>query len=150
MVKFENALDVRPLDDGSNWMVLEDFYYDTDVSLTPSPHRGTVPFMASVQCIGYSNRSYGFRICIPKGFVTDFASIPRPLWPVVGGPADGKYRKIAVVHDGLYRGYGLATRGQADRVLLEGMKFSGCSWHQRWAIYSGVRVGGWASYKGDL
>jgi hypothetical protein len=129
MVKFEDALDVRPLDDGSNWLVLEDFYYDTDVRLS-GPNV--------------------LRIVVPKGFVTDFASIPRALWAVVGGPADGKYRKIAVVHDWLYRTKGLATRPEADAVLLEGMKFSGCSWLQRSVIYSGVRAGGWASYKGGL
>jgi hypothetical protein len=145
MVKFENALDVRALDDGKNWLVLEDFYYDTDIRLTPA-----VPYPLQVRCIGYSNRTSGWRIMVPKGFTTDFASIPRPLWAIVGGPADGKYRKIAVVHDLLYRTRGLATKKQADRVLLEGMKFSGCSWRQRTVIYAGVRVGGSTSYKGGL
>jgi hypothetical protein len=134
MVKFEDALDVRPLDDGKNWLVLEDFYYDSDIL-----------------CAGLRmGDSWGSRICVPKGFTTDFASIPRPLWNIVGGPADGKYRKIAVVHDYLYRTKMLATRYQADQVLLEGMKFSGCSWWERTVIYSGVRVGGRTSYKGGL
>jgi hypothetical protein len=132
MVKFENALDVRPLDDGRNWLVLEDFYYDTDVSCGVTPSNVT------------------HRIEVPAGFITDFASIPRPLWALVGGPADGKYRKIAVIHDYLYRTRFIATRKQADDVLLEGMKFSGCSWFQRTIIYSGVRVGGSGSYKGEL
>jgi len=125
--KFEDALDVRPLDDGRNWLVLEDFYYQTDV------------IMAS-----------GHRVSVPKGFVTDFASIPRIAWGIVGGPADGKYRKIAVVHDWLYRTPGLATRGQADAVLLEGMKVSGCSWWEQHVIYYAVRAGGHSSYKGML
>lgn len=129
MVKFEDALDVRPLDDGRNWLVLEDFYYDTDVHL-------------SGQMAGC--------VVVQKGFVTDFASIPRPLWPVVGGPADGKYRKIAVIHDKLYRTPGLATKAQADAVLLEGMKFCGVNWAQRYAIYWGVRIGGSSSYKGGM
>lgn len=128
-VKFENALDVRPLDDGKNWQVLEDFYYDTDVNLAGIKWN---------------------RIQVEKGFITDFASIPRIAQSIVGGPADGKYRKIAVVHDKLYRTKGLCTRKQADDVLLEGMKFSGCSWWQRTVIYSAVRVGGMSSYKGQL
>lgn len=154
MVKFENALDVQPLDDGRNWMVLEDFYYDTDVWLTPSilrmkPAPGSpLPW---VELAAHTQGTQGWwRICVPKGFVTDFASIPRPLWGIVGGPADGPYRKIAVFHDGLYRTPGLATRPQADSVLLEGMKVSGCSRWQRTVIYSGVRVGGFNSYKGGL
>lgn len=144
MVKFENALDVRAQDDGRNWLVLEDFYYDTDVMLDGASTDGPV------RSIGYSNYTSGRRIMIPKGFITDFASIPRVLWSAVGGPAEGKYRKAAVVHDFLYRTPGLATRPQADAVLLEAMKFLGCSWWQRTVIYSGVRVGGGSSYKGGL
>lgn len=125
MVRFENALDVRPLDDGRSWLVLEDFYYDTDVGI-PNP-----------------------RIVVPAGFVTDFASIPRAAWPIVGGPAEGKYRKIATVHDRLYRAKGLATRAQADAVFLEGMKVSGCPWWQRTTLYLAVRLGGGSSYKGE-
>lgn len=130
MVKFENALDVSPLDDGKNWLVLEDFYYDTDVRLTGG--------------------AWTRRVIVEKGFTTDFASIPRLLWAIVGAPADGKYRKIAVVHDKLYRTKGLATRIEADHILLEGMKFSGCGWWERHIIYTGVRAGGWCSYKGGL
>lgn len=129
MKKFEDALEVSPLDDDINWVVLEDFYYDTDVLLT-----------------GVSSH----RVVALRGFTTDFASIPRLLWTLIGGPAEGRYRKIAVIHDVLYRTKGLATRKEADAVLYEGMKFSGCSWHQRWAIYLGVRMGGYFSYKGGL
>jgi hypothetical protein len=144
--KFEDALDVRPQDDGTNWLVLEDFCYDTDVELTPK--MGYTRFPHDHPWV--ESWAKGWRICIPKGFITDFASIPRALWGVVGGPADGKYRKAAVVHDGLYRTLGLVTRPQADAVLLEAMKVSGCSWWERTVIYSGVRVGGSTSYKGGL
>lgn len=123
MVKFENALDVRAMDDGVHWVVLEDFYYDTDVEL---PDR---------------------RIGVSAHFMTDFASIPRIVWPIIGGPADGKYRKIAVVHDQLYRTDGLSTRAQADAVFLEGMKFSGCAWWQRTAMYLAVRLNGWRTWR---
>lgn len=144
MVRFEDALDVRALDNGRDWQVLEDFYYVTDVTLAGWPAH-----MKDVSN-GRVTKAWGARIEIPKGFVTDFASIPRPLWSIVGGPADGKYRKAAVVHDFLYRTGGVATRYQADQVLLEAMKVCGCSWFQRTVIYSGVRVGGSNSYKGGL
>jgi hypothetical protein len=127
MVKFEDALDVSPLDDGINWVVLDPFYYDTDVP-----------------CAG------GQRIVCEKGFLSDFASIPRVLWTIVGAPAEGKYRKISVVHDKLYRTSGLATRPQADAVFLEGMKFCEVGWIKRHVIYAGVRVGGSRAYKGGL
>jgi len=35
----------------------------------------------------------------PEGSVVDGASIPRPLWALVGGPFLGGYRKASVVHD---------------------------------------------------
>ena len=134
-IKFEDSLDVSPLDDGKNWTVLEDFYYDSDVDCDGCPP----PFGA-----------HGSRILVEKGFTTDFASIPRPLWAIIGAPADGKYRKIAVVHDKLYRTRGLATKAEADSVLLEGMEFCGVGWLSRHLIYAGVRVGGSSSYKGGL
>lgn len=148
-VKFENALDVRPLDDGRNWLVLEDFYYDTDIRLTPDPMvlRYVVPGPLSPYVV---RRVTGWGVVIPKGFITDFGSIPRVAWPIVGGPADSKARKGFVVHDGLYRTPGLCTRPQADSVLLECMKFSGSGWWERSLIYSAVRVGGGSSYKGGL
>lgn len=34
-----------------------------------------------------------------KGLVTDGASIPRPLWSIIGGPFEGQYRRAAVIHD---------------------------------------------------
>lgn len=152
MVKFEDALDVSPLDNGKDWKVLENFYYDTDVVLTPAPRVAEhgIARQPGVEVILSADKTVSWRIIIEKDFITDFASIPRPLWALVGGPADGKYRKIAAVHDKLYRTLGLCTRAQADAVLLEGMKFCGCSWYQRTMIYSGVRVGGMSSYKGGL
>jgi hypothetical protein len=35
----------------------------------------------------------------PAGLVTDGASIPWPLWSVIGGPFSGEYRNAAVIHD---------------------------------------------------
>lgn len=132
-VRFEDALDVTPMDDGRNWQVLQNFYYRTDVMLWVDPVTKTL------------RRD---RIVVPAGFITDFASIPRVLWNIL--PPTGKYTKAAVLHDWLYRTTNLATRKQADDVLLEAMKVCGVSWWQRVAIYSGVRVGGMSSYKGGL
>lgn len=35
----------------------------------------------------------------PKGSIVNGASIPRPLWSVIGGPFEGKYRNASIVHD---------------------------------------------------
>jgi hypothetical protein len=35
----------------------------------------------------------------PQGFAFDGASIPRPLWSLMGGPLDGPYVRSAALHD---------------------------------------------------
>jgi hypothetical protein len=35
----------------------------------------------------------------PKGHTVDGASIPRPLWTIIGGPWEGRYREASVIHD---------------------------------------------------
>jgi len=87
-------------------------------------------------------------LVIPSGFLTDFASMPRALWPLL--PPTGRYGKAAVVHDFLYRTAGQATRLEADQVLVEAMTALGVSRLTRWAIYAGVRAGGRSSYHGGL
>ena len=86
---------------------------------------------------------------VQSGFVTDFASIPKVLWNVL--PPHGAYDRPAIVHDKLYQDgtfQGVAIdRGTADRVLLEGMKVVGVSTWQRWAIFAGVRTGGFIAWK---
>lgn len=91
---------------------------------------------------------------VPKGFVTDFASIPRGLWNIYP-PAAGKHSKPAVVHDWLYKkgmlltksgGTRVVTRGEADAIFLEAMEVTGVSWLSRRIIYWGVRVGGWKAW----
>jgi hypothetical protein len=85
---------------------------------------------------------------VPPGFVTDFASIPRPLWSLL--PPTGTYGRAAVIHDFLYRAVGYCPRAAADRTLLEAMTVLGVARLTRWAIYGGVRLGGASSYQGGL
>lgn len=48
----------------------------------------------------YVTLSDGNEICIPVGYVTDFASVPQILWSIC--PPIGKYNRAALVHDFLY------------------------------------------------
>jgi hypothetical protein len=54
----------------------------------------------------YRIGSSTFAITVPKGFVTDFASIPEVFWSADLSP-NGKYRRGAIVHDYLYWTQGL-------------------------------------------
>lgn len=149
--KFEDALDVTPLDDGRNWRVTAPFYYDTDVRLSPSPGQYTLGYRPElpIRALPDPPHQGQWRINIPAGFETDFASVPQLLWNLL--PPTGRYTRAAVVHDFLYRTPGLCTRAQADAVLYEAMKFP-ChvGFFTRWTIYLGVRVGGHFAYKGQL
>jgi hypothetical protein len=77
---------------------------------------------------------------IPKGFITDLASIPVILRPLFN--QNDASRKAAVLHDSRYcvkRG----LRKDADDLFLEALERSGVGFLRRWALYAGVRAGGW-------
>ena len=94
---------------------------------------------------GYCDRA-GTPWPVPAGFVTDGASIPRPLWRAVGHPFKTDYIEAAVIHDHLYAQQ-VVARARADRLFLEAMEASGCSKVKRWALYLGVRIGGWLPWR---
>ena len=81
-----------------------------------------------------------FYIDIPKGFMTDFASVPRIFWIIF--PPDGKYTQAAVVHDFLYLKQHLDSRKEADDIFLEAMKVLEVPKFKRMAIYTAVRLFG--------
>lgn len=86
-------------------------------------------------------------ITVPAGFSTDLASIPRPLQAVI--PLNGKHRAAAIVHDYLYAIQD-RTRAQADAIFLEAMKACRVRYTQRYAMYWGVRIGGWVPWNERL
>lgn len=63
-------------------------------------------------------------IVIPKGFKTDFASIPRIFWNIIA--PIGKWTLPSVMHDYLYsEGYRLGiSRKQADKIFYQAMRKS--------------------------
>lgn len=122
MIGFTTPLDVRDLQDGRNFQLLRSLVYLTEV-----PGTGGV-------------------IRVPKGFVTDFASIPRALWSIF--PPQGKYSAAAVVHDYTYRRT-IWDRSICDAVFLEAMQSLGVGWLTRHLIHRGVRLfGGHARHLG--
>jgi hypothetical protein len=97
----------------------------------------------------------GWIIEVEIGFESDFASIPRPLWIVI--PPRGKYNRPAFVHDKLYRDAPIdpltgkrCTQARADSILREACENCDDRFTQRWAIYLGLRAGGfvaWNNYR---
>ena len=83
-------------------------------------------------------------IVVPKGFITDFASVPRlPMTYLLAGDTA---HAAAVIHDFLYRNK-LGTRRQADAIFFEAMAADGEPAWRRWAMWSAVRVGGRWTWK---
>ena len=83
-------------------------------------------------------------IMVPAGFNSDLASVPRGLWNLI--PPWGPYADAAVIHDYLYRVQVIKPRKFVDQIFLEAMEVKQCRWAQRWAIYLGVRIGGWLTW----
>lgn len=105
---------VRPIGDNKEWALTEEMVYTLG--------------------------NTGTRIVVPRGFVTDFASIPQRLWSIGLSP-HGQYSRAAVVHDYLYWAQP-CTREQADRLLVVAMKESKVDGFDEWAVYNGVAIFG--------
>lgn len=116
MSSFTTPLLLEYLDDGRTYRLLAGFVYLTE--LAPQGCR----------CI-----------YVPSGFVTDFASVPRPIWNIL--PPTGRYGKAAVIHDWLYRCTDV-DRATCDRVFLEAMETLGVSWFTRRTMWLAVRAFG--------
>ncbi len=113
-----DPVDFTPFSDGRNWIVKQPLIYR----------------------IGISHDS----VVVPRGFVTDLASIPPALQSII--QQNGPYLLPAVVHDYLYWEQ-TCTRDQSDQILLLGMLENEVGAFDRVAIYGAVRAAG--SYAWD-
>ncbi len=102
---------VKPLPYGEKWILIADFQY-TDENGVTSRAEGTEE----------------------HPFEFDFTSIPKFAWSIVGGPATGKYRYAAIIHD-----WDCRQRKETWQIVhkrfLSGMKFSKVSWVKRSTMY---------------
>ena len=80
-------------------------------------------------------------VTVPRGFVTDLASIPRVFWSVL--PTDGAYTFPAIVHDYLYWTQSPdISREVADLIFKYGMQDLKVGGASIFAIHNAVRIGG--------
>jgi hypothetical protein len=82
-------------------------------------------------------------ICVPKGFVTDLASIPRI--PIIYLLLNGFADEPGVIHDYLYS-TGIYSRAKADAILREACLTTGVPRWRAELIYLGVRLFGAPHY----
>ena len=123
-------LDTRDMGDGKNVMVLNPFRVKVAEHYTDG--------MIEVRVIE-----------VPKGFISDYASVPRMFQWIV--PRFGKYNAAAVVHDWLFEHGKIEGskigRSLTDRIFLAIMKKSKCRRWRRKLMYRMVRMFGYSLWK---
>ena len=92
----------------------------------------------------YYSKLLDATITVPKGFVTDTASVPR--LPLAYWLFGGRGNAPAVVHDRLYRWQDV-ERLTADKVFCEALKANGKWGITRWPMTAAVMALGWVAYK---
>ena len=120
MAKFLTKLEMTPLGDGKNFKLDETLVYSSDL--------------------------LNEKVVVPKGFVTDGATIPwifRPVFPVWG-----KWGDAAVLHDWLYRETDYSKR-ICDNVFNEAMKVLKVCTLKRIIIYLAVKYFGFFAFWRD-
>lgn len=122
MSRFTEVLLVSPLADGRTWVTRKEFGYDV------------------------GEEGSGDSIDVPIGFMTDFASIPRPLWAIL--PRWGKYGNAAVIHDYCYWDQS-RSRLESDRIFREAMEVLKVPRWKIRAIYCAVRLGAGMAWSGN-
>ena len=113
VLQFKSFMKASPFFDGNHWLLTEELEYDV-----------------------YNT---GIIVPVPRGFVTDFTSVPRPFWSLL--PRWGKYGPSAVVHDFLYWDQ-RCSRAQADRIMVLAMQESGVGPFRTTLIHTAIRLGG--------
>ena len=91
-----------------------------------------------VEDFGYQSQA-GNILIVPAGFETNFASVPRLLWPILP-LSDAVYDKAAVLHDyavsnRILIGYSLMD---CHRLFREVLLFSGVGQVKAGVMYAGV------------
>ncbi len=87
----------------------------------------------------------------PKGSFLNGATIPKPLWSIIGCPYVGPYRYASIIHD-YFVGEGTnpepishQARRAADKMFYEACIHGGCTKRFAGILYIGVTIGSWAS-----
>ena len=104
------------------------------------PYRAKVKLRADGQCFWHC-------ICVPKGYMSDLASVPRLFRFVVSRA--GPYLEACVIHDWLYEAWivtrqipDIAMKSFADDILRMAMRQANVKKHIIYTIHKAVVIGG--------
>lgn len=82
-------------------------------------------------------------IVVPKGFITNFASVPRIFWSLIS-PID-EHGKAAVIHDYCYC-VGSYSRKRSDKIFREGLQVLNVKPWKVFCMYWAVRLFAWFAW----
>jgi hypothetical protein len=92
----------------------------------------------------YCDKATGRVYVVPKGYVTDFASVPWYGRAVID--PEGPTARAAIIHDWLYAIGEKGKREEADVAFYRAMKFYGVDEAQSRIAYNAVHIGGAGGY----
>ena len=105
--------------------------------------RGNVYTLCNQLVIWYANK----RICVPRGFESDGASVPRFFWRYVFPSSDPAALRASIGHDYVYRTHPDGwKKSDADKMFLGTMLVDGVSPKRAYRAYCGVKYFGWWSW----
>lgn len=116
---FSGQLIVRPLADGDSWVLMDDLAYKAND---------------------------GRSIVAPRGFITDFASVPQFLWWWTA--PWGRHGFAGIVHDWLYYIQDV-SRADADALFREIMGKLGVRPTKAWLMWVAVRGPGFFAWQAN-
>ena len=133
MGKFHNLLDAK-FNPPRNWTLDTPLKFDSDT--LSDEGRDLLKYCG----VRVTNKNV---VSVPKGYITDLASVPRFCWAFIA-PFD--VARAAVIHDILYEKINMGFESEAihkrspyrriaDKVFLEGMK-SAFPNQPKWKIYA--------------
>lgn len=88
----------------------------------------------------------GQTFTVPKGFVSDGASIPQMFWGLIAPCIDGRTVRAAIIHDWLYS-TAILSRKQADQIFLQFLLADGFTTWKAYTCYYAVRIFGSSHYE---
>ncbi len=101
---------------------------------------GTIRLTSHLNVAIWDAFMIAFTLTVPAGFVSDGASIPKILWPILGSPIGNRHLPAAIVHDFLCESAtSYEQRVIGDAVFFELLKRCDVPYWRRAAMYCGVR-----------
>lgn len=126
--------------------------FDTNLGIAYSPYAskalGKQLWVVKKDFNFFLDAEQNLRVVVPRGYLSDGASVPRPFWSIV--PPWGDYGQAAVMHDWLCEylrvwntkeaKYEKITRSQADNYFNDAMRALDVKTSTRRIMYGAVKA----------